>query len=104
MKELSYPHSATKIQEHLVNLFDEWNISSKITAIVTDNASNIKKACSNMQIGKRIPYTMHTLQLSIGKELDVTKILIDKCKCLITFLAGDKKKQQLKESQIYLCR
>src|SRR4051812_32891525 len=43
MEELPYPHGATEIQEHLVNLFDEWEISSKITAIVTDNGSNVKK-------------------------------------------------------------
>ncbi len=73
MKELSYPHSATKIQEHLVNLFDEWEISSKIITIITDNNSNIKKVCNNMNIGERIPCAIHTLQLSIGKELDMQK-------------------------------
>ena len=64
MKELPYPHSATEIQEHLVDLFDEWEISSKITAMVTDNGSNIKKACNNMNIGERVPCAVHTLQLS----------------------------------------
>ena len=71
---------------------------------MTDNASNVKKACNNMSIGERIPCAAHTLQLSIGKGLDVIKNLIDKCKHLISFLSNDKKKQQLKESQIYLYR
>ena len=66
MEELPYPHGAAEIQEHLVNLFDEWEISSKIKAIVTDNGSNVKKACNDMQIGERIPCSVHTLQLSIG--------------------------------------
>ena len=57
-----------------------------------------------MGIGERIPCAVHTLQLSIGKGLDMAKILINKCKCLIAFLANDKKKQQLRESQIYLYR
>jgi hypothetical protein len=70
---------------------------------VTDNASNIKKACDNLGI-ERIPCAAHTLQLSIGKGLDTMKELINKCKCLIAFLATDKKKQQLKESQVYLYR
>ncbi|CAB4415522.1 unnamed protein product [Rhizophagus irregularis] len=104
MEELPYPHGATEIQEHLIDLFGEWEISSKITAIVTDNGSNVKKACNNMEIGERIPCAVHTLQLSIGKGLDIAKILINKCKCLIAFLANDKKKQQLRESQIYLYR
>jgi hypothetical protein len=102
MEELPYPHGATEIQEHLLDLFYEWEIESKISAIVTDNGSNVKKACNEMGIGERIPCTAHTLQLSIGKGLDKIKPLVDKCKCIITFLAGDKKKQQLKESQIYL--
>ena len=102
MEELPYPHGATEIQEHLIDLFDEWEISSKITAIVTDNGSNIKKACGNMNIGERIPCAVHTLQLSVGKGLDIAKVLINKCKCLVAFLANDKKKQQLRESQIYL--
>ena len=70
--------------------------------MITDNTSNMKKACNNMRIGKRIPCIAHILQLSIGKELDTIKILIDKYKQLISFLSADKKKQQLKESQIYL--
>ena len=36
--------------------------------------------------------------------MDIAKVLINKCKCLISFLANDKKKQQLRESQIYLYR
>ena len=104
MEELPYPYGATEIQEHLFDLLYEWEIDSKINAIVTDNASNVKKACSNMRIGERIPCAAHMLQLSIGKGLEVIKTLIDKCKYLITFLATDKKKQQLRESQIYLHR
>ena len=103
MEELPYPHSAYEIRDHLSDLLNEWELSSKITVIVTDNASNMKKACNYMEI-ERIPCSAHTLQLSIGKGLDTIKILINKCKLLISFLSADKKKQQLKESQIYLYR
>jgi len=102
MEELPYPHSAFEIQNHLFDLLYEWEINSKIIAIVTDNGSNVRKACDNVSFGKRIPCAAHTLQLSIGKGLDKMKILIGKCKHLISFLSADKKKQQLKESQIYL--
>ncbi|GES76347.1 zinc finger BED domain-containing protein 1-like [Rhizophagus clarus] len=104
MEELPYPHGATEIQEHLIDLFYEWEIESKIIALVTDNGSNVKKACSEIGIGERIPCAAHMLQLSIGKGLDKIKQLVDKCKRLITFLAGNKKKQQLKEAQMYLHR
>ncbi|CAB5215823.1 unnamed protein product [Rhizophagus irregularis] len=80
MEELPYPHGAIEIQEHLIDLFNDWGISSKITAIVTDNGSNVKKACSNMNISERIPCTVHTLQLSVGKGLDIAKVLINKLK------------------------
>ncbi|GBB86714.1 hypothetical protein RclHR1_01310010 [Rhizophagus clarus] len=68
MEELPYPHGAIEIQEHLIDLFDDWGISSKI------NGSNVKKACSNMNIGERIPCIVHTLQLSVGKGLDIAKV------------------------------
>ncbi|GBC01569.1 hypothetical protein RclHR1_42360001, partial [Rhizophagus clarus] len=80
MKELPYLHGATEIQEHLIDLFYEWEIESKIIALVTDNSSNVKKACSKIGIGERIPCSAHTLQLSIGKGLDKIKQLVDKCK------------------------
>ncbi|CAB4480081.1 unnamed protein product [Rhizophagus irregularis] len=102
MEKLPYLYGAIEIQKYLIDLFNDWGISSKITAIVTDNGSNVKKACSNMNIGERIPCTVHTLQLSVGKGLDIAKVLINKCKSLIAFLANDKKKQQLRELQIYL--
>ena len=102
MEELPYPHSAFEIQNHLFDLLYEWEINSKIIAITTDNGSNVKKACDNVSFGKRIPCAAHTFQLSIGKGLDKMKELIGKCKHLISFLSADKKKQQLKESQVYL--
>ena len=43
MEELPYPHSAYEIRDHLSDLLYEWELSSKITVIVTDNASNMKK-------------------------------------------------------------
>jgi hypothetical protein len=104
MAELPYPYNAAEIHNHLFDILYEWEIGSKIGAIITDNASNMKKAYNDMGIGERIPCATHMLQLSIGRGLDIIKTLINKCKHLINFLASDKKKQQLRESQIYLHR
>jgi hypothetical protein len=68
MAELPYPHNAAEIQNHLFDILYEWEINSKISAIITDNASNMKKACNDMGIGERIPCAAHTLQLSIGES------------------------------------
>ncbi|CAB5366387.1 unnamed protein product [Rhizophagus irregularis] len=78
IKELPYPYGATEIQEHLIDLFYEWEIESKIIALVTDNGSNIKKACNEIGIGERIPCAAHTFQLSIEKGLDKIRQLVDK--------------------------
>jgi len=43
MEELPYPHGTVEIQEHLIDLFNEWEIESKITAVITDNRSNVKR-------------------------------------------------------------
>ncbi|CAB5142161.1 unnamed protein product [Rhizophagus irregularis] len=78
IKELPYPYGATEIQEHLIDLFYEWEIESKIIALVTDNGSNIKKAYNEIGIGERIPCAAHTFQLSIEKGLDKIRQLVDK--------------------------
>ncbi|GET04166.1 zinc finger BED domain-containing protein 1-like [Rhizophagus clarus] len=61
MKELLYSHNATEIQEHLIDLFYEWKIESKIIALVTDNGLNVKKACSEIGIVEKIPYAAYTV-------------------------------------------
>jgi hypothetical protein len=57
--------------------------------IVTDNSANMKKAIKDMGlISSNIywqPYTAHTLQLIIGKGLNIIKQLILKTKRLIDF-------------------
>ncbi|CAG8504760.1 625_t:CDS:2 [Funneliformis mosseae] len=92
--ELPYLHSSTEIKEHLLDLFNEWKIKSKISAIVTDNDSNVKNIYNELGIGEKILCTTHTLQLSIGKELDKIEPLADKCKQL-------KELEKEVESRIY---
>jgi len=57
--------------------------------ITTENGANMKKAIKNMNIvSKNIkwqPCTAHTLQLVIGKGLNVVKLLVLRTKRLIDF-------------------
>ncbi|CAB5217502.1 unnamed protein product [Rhizophagus irregularis] len=84
---------------------DAWSSPAHLHWKTSDFEPNeVLLTCNEIGIGERIPCAAHTLQLSIGKGLDKIRQLVDKCKCLITFFAGDKKKQQLKEAQMYLHR
>lgn len=47
MKEIN--HTAENISNTLKDIFAEWEISSKVLCIVTDNASNMLKACELLE-------------------------------------------------------
>ena len=79
-----------------------WDLEFKVLSITTDNAANVKKAIRDLRVRTYVSCATHTLQLSIIKGLDEIKDIIEKCKNLIRFLVGDKKRQQLKETQLYL--
>ena len=92
MDEFPYPHDAFTIAEEINNIIRNYNLEFKITAIVTDNGSNVKSAIEKLGACKRIPCSAHTLQLSVLKGLEEVLQLTSKCKELIRFLSGDKKR------------
>jgi len=98
MEEFPYPHDAFTIAKEINNIIHSYHLEFKITAIVTDNRSNVKSAIEQLDICKRIPCSAHTLQLSVLKGLEKVLQLIYKCKKLIHFLSGDKKKTTIKRS------
>jgi len=104
MEELPYPHNAFVIAEEINNIIYKYHLEFKVTAIITDNGSNVKSALKNLGICERIPCSAHTLQLSILKGLEEVEPLTSRCKELICLLSGDKKRQQLREAQAYLIR
>nr|XP_017105340.1 E3 SUMO-protein ligase ZBED1-like [Drosophila bipectinata] len=70
----------------LHKVFSEWGVASNISAIVTDNASSMIKACSIL--GKRhMPCFAHTLNLIMQDTLQLEKIkpIIAKCKRIVAF-------------------
>ncbi|CAG8783946.1 25037_t:CDS:1, partial [Dentiscutata erythropus] len=56
------------IAEVLNQTLTEWGLINKMTAIITDNGSNIKKVTQLLGFN-RIPCTAHVLQLSVGRGL-----------------------------------
>lgn len=57
-------HSATNIKDFLMKTLEEWDLSEKISAIVTDNGRNMVLA-TNMSPYLHIPCLAHSLQLVV---------------------------------------
>lgn len=85
LKQVPYPHTGEIISQLLKEIFEKWNIEKKIISLTTDNGSNIKKAAKIMNTVDRLPCAAHTLQLTVGKGLNVIKVLILRVKRLIDF-------------------
>ena len=98
-----YPHTAQNISDTLLALLDKWDLREKVHMITTENGANMKKAIKNMNIvSKNIkwqPCTAHTLQLVIGKGLNVVKLLVLRTKRLIDFFLRPKQSERLEEIQ-----
>lgn len=89
MKYIRYPHTAQNISDTLFALLDNWELREKVHIIATDNGANMKKAIKDMSLIamniKWQPCTAYTLQLVVGKELNVIKLLVLRSKQLIDF-------------------
>ena len=86
MQRVKYPHTGEIIKELLNKIFTDWDIASKLLTMTTDNGSNIKKAGRLMEATIfRLPCTVHTLQLTVGKGFDLVKALVLRAKRLIDF-------------------
>ena len=93
-----YPHTAQHIAESLEEIFEKWKLREKVFTITTDNAANMKKAISNMNVEWQ-GCSAHTLQLIIGKGLIPVKALIIRVKWLIEFFTRPKQSERLEDIQ-----
>jgi hypothetical protein len=89
MLEIKYapsPHTANAVAELLYECISSWDLSGRVTAIITDNSSNMKAAFpiliqkDQCEAIKRLPCIAHTLQLAIGKGLAPVEILAARVK------------------------
>lgn len=67
-EKLTSNHTAQYLSEVLHGIFDNWNIQTKVCAIVTDSGANIKAAVRLMNI-EHIPCTAHKLNNVVKKSL-----------------------------------
>ena len=100
---IRYPHTAQNISDTLFAILDIWGLKEKVNIIVTDNGSNMKKAIKEMnKITSNIhwqPCAAHTLQLIVGKGLNLVKLLVLRAKRLIDFFLRPKQSQRLSDIQ-----
>lgn len=61
--EVPESHTAINLASRLRQIVDDWQITGKISCIVTDNASNIIKAVLEHLDWRHIPCFAHTLNL-----------------------------------------
>lgn len=98
-------HTADNISELLTKITDDWNITSKVHAVITDNGANMVSAVRKTQ-WKHIPCFSHTLNLvvkdSIKAETGLVSIL-ERCGAIVRFFHhSTKASDKLKEIQSQL--
>ena len=100
---IRYPHTAQNISDTLFALLDNWGLREKVHIIATDNGANMKKAIKDMSLIamniKWQPCTAYTLQLVVGKGLNVVKLLVLRSKWLINFFLRPKQSERLEQIQ-----
>ena len=100
---LRYPHTAQNISDALLVILDEWDLKEKVHTITTNNGANMKKAIKDMNSAasniKWQPCAAHTLQLVVGKGLNLVKILVLRAKRLIDFFLRPKQSERLENIQ-----
>ena len=95
-------HTAEHIADALLKVSENWDISSKVVAIVTDNASNIVAAVK-ITGWIHVPCFAHTLNLIVSEAIKSDETVSDlkkRCKQMVTFFHQSvKATEKLKEVQ-----
>ena len=106
LRRVKYPHTGEIIKVLLNDIFTEWRIMPRVLTLTTDNGSNIKKAGRLMATTIfHLPCAAHTLQLTVGKGLNLVKELVLRAKRLIDFFnISPKQRERLQTAQEFLLR
>ena len=72
--EMAERHTGTNIASRIQEVLEVWNIQvSHVSAVVTDNASNMTAALNSLECG-HLSCLAHTLQLAVNKGLDANSL------------------------------
>lgn len=77
-------HTSENLANVLQQIFDEWQIGSKVSCIVTDSAANMIKTCELLQ-KRHLPCYAHSMNLAVQEnlKLDCVKDVLAKCKEIV---------------------
>ncbi|XP_025194334.1 zinc finger BED domain-containing protein 1-like, partial [Melanaphis sacchari] len=105
-------HTAENLAIQLGNTFNEWEVNSKVIAVVTDNARNIVNAISLISSDTNISSVTcaaHSLQLTINHSLrqDSIQLLVEKCSKLVSHFKHSniaKRSLEIKQEQLGMAK
>jgi len=80
--EFSDRHTADNISEKLKTIVRDWNIAHKVTAIVSDNASNVRSGIEKTNY-RQVSYFAHNLNLAVQNGLKVISPITQKVKSIV---------------------
>lgn len=81
--EFSENHTSLNLSTQIKLALEEWDLKDKITFAVSDNANNIKRALSILEL-KHFGCFAHTLNLIVQGALIVESNLLEKIKTIVT--------------------
>ncbi|CAG8745635.1 39805_t:CDS:2, partial [Gigaspora margarita] len=90
--------TVTWINKNIQDILEFWNLRNKVFLITTDSSTNIKLACSKLDV-KWVPCSAHILNLIVQKGLLPAKYLITHMNCLIKFFITPKQGEHLEKVQ-----
>ena len=95
-------HTGENVKDAIVEILSDWKLDiSKLVAITTDSASNMKRACSLLNL-LRLRCFGHNLDLAVRKAFDdsrITKVLRVCRQIVAKFSQSWKKKRDLATAQ-----
>ena len=66
-------HTSAALGAELLKVAQDWELESKVEAVVHDNASNVKRIAEAVE-AEDVPCAVHILQLSVKKGLEVAQV------------------------------
>jgi len=77
-------HTSDNLARFLRNIVDEWNLSNKLTAVITDNAANIKAAIRKCN-WRWLSCFAHSINLTVQSSLKCIESTLIKIKNIVQY-------------------